>query len=116
MIPVLNNFPGAFMKYTNDCFKPEDWLRLMNGLENRRVIMREVLVFINENQQKILFNDVEGKILHNASGVDGVSSDKVISFSSDGVSIASARDSGKITTAAKVGKTSYDLLGEWLNS
>lgn len=115
MIPAINNFPGAFMKYTNDCFNPEDWLRLMNGLDDRRIIMREILVFIDENQQKILFNDVEGLILHSSSGTDGVSSDKVVSFSGDGISIASARDDGKITTASKVGKTSYDLLAEWLN-
>lgn len=116
MIPALNNFPGAFMKYTNDCFNPEDWLRLMDGVSDRRIIMREILVFIDETQHKVLFNDVEGQMLFSASGIDGVSSDKIVSFSGDGVSIASARDSGKITTASNVGKTSYDLLGEWLSS
>ncbi len=104
------------MKYVNDCFEPEDWLRLMHGIADRRIIMREVLVFINESQQKTLYNDVEGKLLLSPSGVDGVSSDKVVSFSGDDISIASARDNGNITTASKVGKTSYDLLGEWLKN
>jgi XTP/dITP diphosphohydrolase len=115
MIPALHNFPGAFMKYINDCFDSSDWLRLMDGVTDRRIIMREVLVYIDATQQKILYNDIEGIILHEASGKDGVQSDRIVSFSGDGISIAEARDNGRITTASKLGKTSYDLLGEWLS-
>jgi inosine/xanthosine triphosphate pyrophosphatase family protein len=28
-IPALNGFPGLFMKYVNEWFKVEDWIKLM---------------------------------------------------------------------------------------
>jgi len=114
MVPALNNFPGAFMKYTNDCFTPNDWLRLMKDVKDRRVVMREILVYKDGKSEKLMYKDVVGVFLEDADGKDGVSSDKVISFSEDGISIAKARDAGNITTASKKGATSYDLLGEWL--
>ncbi len=115
MIPALNDFPGAFMKYTNDCFTPSDWLRLMAGVKDRRAIMREILVYKDANSNEVMYKDVVGEFLLAEDGVDGVSSDKVISFSGDGVSIAKSRDTGRITTASHQGTTSYDLLGEWLS-
>lgn len=116
LIPALNDFPGVFMQYTNDCFNPNDWLRLMDGVEDRRAIIREILVYKNANYEKVFFRDAVGSFLHEASGTDGVSSDKVISFSGNDVSVAAARDSGIIATMAGDDKTGYDLLGEWLQS
>jgi XTP/dITP diphosphohydrolase len=116
MVPALNNFPGAFMHYVNKCFLPEDWLRLMHGIDDRRAIMREYMVYKDEHREEVFFKDMVGEFLHEASGTDGENSDKVVSFTGDGVSIASARDKGVYATASKQGATSYDLLGEWLKN
>jgi hypothetical protein len=104
------------MKYANDCFTPQDWLRLMSGVTDRRAIMREILVYKHATHEEVMHKDVVGEFLQDFSGNDGVSSDKVISFSGDSVTIAYARDNGKFTTASKQGATSYDLLGEWLKT
>ena len=116
MIPALNNFPGAFMKYTNDAFAPEDWLRLMHGIGDRRAILREFVVYKDENYQKVFYRDVVGEFLNESSGINGESSDKVISLSGDNVSIAKSRDTGGSLTSSARSKTSYDLLGEWLQT
>lgn len=38
-IPALNGFPGVNMKQTNLFFTPQDWLRLMNEVEDRRIFL-----------------------------------------------------------------------------
>lgn len=116
MIPALNNFPGALMKYTNDCFTAEDWLRLMNGVEDRRVIIREIIVYKDENYEKVFFKDEIGAFLYEPTGIDGQPSDKVVSFTGDDISVAMARDNGTVSTTNNSGMTGYDLLGEWLQS
>lgn len=114
-IPAINNFPGAFMKYVNETFTPEDWLRLMKDVDDRRVIMREILVFKDTDDEVVFFHDVEGTFLFESSGVDGVTSDKVITMRKDSKSIAAARDENIFTTK-ELETTSYDLLGKWLNA
>lgn len=116
MIPALNNFPGAFMKYTNDCFTPEDWLRLMEGIEDRRIIIREIIVYKDEHYEKIFYQDDVGVFLHEPSGVDGQPSDKVVSFSDDMMSVAILRDRGNATNTNSSGASGYDLVGEWLQT
>jgi len=116
LIPALNNYPGPYMKFANECFEPEDWLRLMEGIKDRRAIMREILVYKDGTYEKTFSNDIVGEFLYGSTGNDGVSSDKVISFTGDKTSIATARDKGNVSTGSMQGKTSYDLLGEWLQS
>lgn len=36
-IPALNGFPGLFMKYINEWFKTEDWIKLMKDYTDKRV-------------------------------------------------------------------------------
>jgi len=114
MIPALNNFPGVFMKYTNDCFTPYDWLRLMDGVVDRRVIIREILVYKDKDYEKVFFKDEIGEFLYESTGIDGQPSDKVVSFSNDKISVALARDNGVISTSKNQEESGYDLLGEWL--
>jgi inosine/xanthosine triphosphate pyrophosphatase family protein len=35
IIPSLKGFPGPYMKYINDWFEPDDFLKLMNGKNDR---------------------------------------------------------------------------------
>ena len=37
-IPALRGFPGAYMHPVNDWFTAGDWLRLMHGIADRRII------------------------------------------------------------------------------
>lgn len=114
IIPSLKGFPGIYMSYVNYCFSPQDWLQLLGKRKDRKVIMREILVYKTHDQEKVFFHDVEGEFLHHAAGNNGVPSDKVISLNGGKSSIAQDRDKGWHTTQYNPGETSYDRLGEWL--
>ena len=48
-IPALNGFPGAFMKYVNKWFTPQDFLNLMNNKTDRRVLCYDQIVYIDKD-------------------------------------------------------------------
>lgn len=54
-ITALNGFPGPYIKYINKWLKAEDLLRLMNGIENREVIVRECMAFAEPGKETKLF-------------------------------------------------------------
>ena len=65
IIPSLKGFPGPYMKYINDWFEPDDFLKLMNGKADRTIILRDTIVYIDENGQNVFTNDYHGEILEN---------------------------------------------------
>lgn len=96
IIPVLNGFPGPFMKYINQWFQPLDFVHLMQGKSDRRIILRDSIVFIDESGQKVFTNDHEGEILETVAPFDyRHPTDVVISLSKDRKSIAEARANGQ---------------------
>jgi non-canonical purine NTP pyrophosphatase (RdgB/HAM1 family) len=110
LVGDIPGFPGPYMKHINATFSVNDWLKLMQGRKNRKVTMREIIVYRDRDICEVFFKDVVGEFLEKPSGVDGVSSDKIISF--DGIqTIAAARDKGKVTVNS--GENSYDLFGRW---
>lgn len=44
-IAALRGFPGPFIRYVNEWLGPDDYLRLMHGVRNREVTVRECLAF-----------------------------------------------------------------------
>ncbi len=47
-IPALNNFPGPYVKYVWDKLGSEGFLKLMEGVEDRRAYFDKVLTYIDE--------------------------------------------------------------------
>jgi XTP/dITP diphosphohydrolase len=54
-IEALNGFPGPFIKYVNEWFSAEDYLNLMQGKVNRRVVVRDCLAYCRPNGKPTLF-------------------------------------------------------------
>lgn len=63
VIPALNGFPAANMKMCNHFLQAQDWLRLMHGVDDRRIFLRsyyavhsggEPAVFIGEDEMYFL--------------------------------------------------------------
>jgi hypothetical protein len=50
-IPGLNGFPGPYMKDVNQWFSPADFLRLTVDLQDRRIILRQEVVYQDAAQQ-----------------------------------------------------------------
>ncbi len=67
-IPALNGFPGPYMKSLNYWFKPEDFLRLMNGIEDRSVYIHQYLAYYDGREILIFQNDIPGVILTKQQG------------------------------------------------
>lgn len=67
-IPALKGFPGAYMKSMNTWFTGDDFMRLMDGIEDRTVILHQYLAFYDGNKVEIFRNDITGKIIKEIRG------------------------------------------------
>ena len=67
-IRALNGFPGAYMKSINYWFKPEDFIRLMQGIRDRQVILHQYLAYTDGRITKVFKNDIKGQIIDEARG------------------------------------------------
>jgi non-canonical purine NTP pyrophosphatase (RdgB/HAM1 family) len=110
MFSALNGFPGAYMHDVNNWFTPNDFLRLMEGIENREIVLRECVTYIDEKQFKTFVCDSKGIVLKEAHG-EGSSLDQVVSFKDDMKSIAQCENEGILRIAQN---ELWEELGEWL--
>ncbi len=67
-IKALNGFPGAYMKSINYWFKPEDFIRLMSGIKDRRVTLHQYLAYTDGNITEVFTNDLNGVIVTKPRG------------------------------------------------
>lgn len=92
-ISALNGFPGPLMHFVSEWFKPEDFLKLMDGQENRGVILKQVNVYIDNKETKIFIQEKIGKIINEVKG-EGRPIDCVAVFLESGLTIAEAKEQG----------------------
>jgi|SRR2546429_2070654 len=114
LITALNGFPGPYMKYINEWFKSEDFINLMRPYRNREVILRDVIVYIDEHGTKTFIQDVKGTMLDEPQGRGTHPSDRVISLSDNGLSISEENDKGVFFIAAE--KKVWEEFAEWLGT
>jgi non-canonical purine NTP pyrophosphatase (RdgB/HAM1 family) len=88
LIPGLKNFPGPFMKFVNEAFTTEDWLRLTKTLTDRRIILRQIVVFQDKHQQQLFYTDIEGTLLTEIRGQGPYPHTAISSFDNGKTSIA----------------------------
>ena len=67
-ILALRGFPGAYMSYVNEWFKPEDFLALMEGKANRTVIRTHTLGYSDGKRTKLFSKDFMGVITDEPRG------------------------------------------------
>lgn len=62
-ISVLKGFPGPFIKYINTWLTEEDILRLLSGLDNREVVVKECLAYSDPGHPpKYIVGEAHGTI------------------------------------------------------
>jgi len=77
-ITALGGFPGPFIKFINQTLSSEDLLNLMNGKDNREVILRECLAYCEPSKEPITFvSEIHASISNEVEG-EGSSIDKVL--------------------------------------
>lgn len=80
----LRGFPGVYMHSINEWFAPEDFLRLIGPLEDRKVTLTQYLVFTDGKKQKIFTKKTNGTLLTEIRGKSKHPSHTIISLDGDG--------------------------------
>lgn len=114
IIPALKGFPGPYMKYINDWFEPEDFLNLMRGKKNRNITLRQVIVYIDNSQTKIFTFDSLGRILDKDTGNSGRPSDRIVTLSASGRSIAEEKEQTTGGFSLEGEEKLWQDFGNWL--
>jgi len=112
LIPGLQNFPGPYMKSVNHWFTPQNWLDLTRDLADRRIILRQYVVYQDVEQQKLFFTDLEGILLKEARGNSLFPHMALTSFDGGKTSSAEVYEKTKMPTTNQ--RTSWHDLCEWL--
>ncbi len=82
-IPSLKGFPGPYMKSINKWFTAEDFLRLMNGRNDRRIILHQLLAYYDGKELQVFTNDITGKIINEARGINERSPNMLVTVLDD---------------------------------
>src|SRR2546429_6533909 len=112
IIPALNGFPGPYMKYINEWFVPQDFINLTSGRENRQVILRDTIVYADENFTKTFSHDIHGTILDEAKRSGKHPSESIISLSPNGLSIAEENKKGSFFLESE--RKVWEEFANWL--
>lgn len=63
-VEALNGFPGPFIKYINKWLYAQDFLRIMHGKKNRRMVWKTCLTYCEPNKKPAIFESYfKGKFI-----------------------------------------------------
>ena len=86
---ALNGFPGVYMHSMNKWFTADDYLRLMRGVEDRRCLLTQYLIYCDQNGMKVFTKTWQGGLLEEARGRSKHASHEIIAMDGDnGLTIA----------------------------
>lgn len=78
VIEELNGFPGAFAKYAEEMLGAEGFIKLMEGIKNRRCYWVEALAYCEPNHEPVVFESLSyGTIAEEMRGTRGEPYDKI---------------------------------------
>lgn len=102
-IPALKGFPGAYMKSINYWFTPEDFLRLMEGVSNRKIILHQYIAYTDGSVTEVFKNDIPGQIISEARGKSEKSPNMtvIVLDSDNGKTIAEVFEQGEEAVVAR---------------
>jgi len=115
IIPGLGGFPGAYMKSVSGWLTTTDWQRLLDGVQDRTVILRQLVAYQDEHEQVIFSVDIVGILLDKPRGSFPKSPlMEMTSFNGGKTSNAENAEVGRSSTAHL--KTAWHELGKWLQA
>lgn len=113
-IPGLRGFPGPYMKSMDHWFTPDDFLNLTRSLQDRRIILVQMLAYRDKHRLQIVRNEYVGTLLTEARGSYGKPLQKVVTMPGDsGLSIAEAYDRGTLVRADRDVAAGWRQLIAW---
>lgn len=115
VIPALGGFPGAYMKSVSQWFTVEDWRRLLHGLPDRTVILRQLVAYQDEHEQVVFSVDVQGILLEEPRDTWEKSPAMALtSFDGGKTTVSQNAAAGRSSTAHL--KTAWHELAAWLQA
>lgn len=94
-IPALNGFPGPYMKSMNHWFTPDDFLRLMNGISDRSIVLEQRIAYIDEAELVTFEHDTQGKLAQKPSGNSDIPITRLVQLGiDDGLTMAEVYERG----------------------
>ena len=104
-LPALGGFPGPYMKSVAYWFTPADFLRLMQNIEDRSIILTQSIAYQDEVVQKVFTRHYAGQIVLEPRGSYGNSLQKVITMPGDnGLTVSQCYDNGTRHDQREVGE------------
>lgn len=97
-IPAINGFPGAYMKEVTRWFRPEDFIRLLEPYQDKRVCFTETVIYRDAHHHRVFSNDYWGVIASEPRG-EGIPIEQVATF--NGETIAERRNLGLFSHDAR---------------
>lgn len=70
-IKALNGFPGPFIKYTNQWFSAEDYLKLMEEKKGRTVVIKGCLSYCEPGKEPVTFESLTNAKIAERKGPKG---------------------------------------------
>ncbi|HJQ08939.1 MAG TPA: non-canonical purine NTP pyrophosphatase [Candidatus Saccharimonadales bacterium] len=111
-ILALKGFPGAYMSYVADWFKPEDFLALLSGKNDRTVSCTDTLVYYDGQRSKVFSKTYYGKLAEEPRG-NGVSIDQLVVM--DGQTKTNAELTAQGRSGIPTEDGIYQEFAKWYN-
>jgi XTP/dITP diphosphohydrolase len=112
-VPALSGFPGPYMKSIDHWFTPQNWLDLLQHIEDRRIILIQQLAYQDDSSCTLFRKEFTGTFLTEARGNYGKTLQKVVTMPGDnGLSISEAYDNGA-SHGKRLATAGWDVLAEW---
>ncbi len=110
---ALRGFPGPLVKFANQTLGGEDFLRLMEGKDDRRVTIREALAYAEPDKEPVVFSSVQHASVALLAGAGKTPMDQIMIL--DGFDkVAGECDADEIRAFWLRHLRHYKDLGEWL--
>ena len=104
-IPALRGFPGAYMKSMNHWFEPDDFIALMRGKTDRRIILHAYLAYTDGKDVWIFSNILPGIVVEEPRGTYGQPLMRVTALDHDeGRTISETYDQGLEHAASRLSR------------
>lgn len=113
-IPGLRGFPGPYMKSMDHWLTPQDFINLTGPLEDRRIILVQLLAYQDADTYKLFRTEYVGTLLREPRGNYGRPLQKVVTMpGDDGLSIAEVYDQGRLQHENREVGEGWRKLAEW---
>ncbi|MDB5185014.1 MAG: RdgB/HAM1 family non-canonical purine pyrophosphatase, dITP/XTP pyrophosphatase [Candidatus Saccharibacteria bacterium] len=112
IIPGLGGFPGPYMKYIDQYFTVDDYLRLCAELSDRTIILRQYIVYRDAQGEQAFVRDRVGVLLKAPRGEAEISHLRITSFDGGEHSVAE-QVAGGISAMGGLATTWNDFC-DWL--